>query len=85
MIKTDRDRAALAKEYAEKKDIYENQLKEKKDEIALLQKELRSVKEFRKNKLQITEELKEILTEFIFLHSIFKTVLSGDYAFNFCV
>lgn len=57
---TDRERTALAKEYDDKQSIYTKQLDEKNSEIALLQKELRSVKEFRKNKAQITEELKNL-------------------------
>jgi len=59
-IVTDRERAALSEEYDAKQAIYTTQLEQKNSEIGLLQKELRSVKEFRKNKAQITEELKSL-------------------------
>merc|ERR1712131_493107 len=59
-IVTDRERAALSEEYDAKQAIYTTQLEQKNSEIGLLQKELRSVKEFRRNKAQITEELKSL-------------------------
>jgi len=57
---TDSERAALSEEYDAKQAIYTTQVEEKNFEIGLLQKELRSVKEFRKNKANITEELKTL-------------------------
>ena len=40
--------------------MLESELDEKRKEVSLLQKELKSVNEFRKHKAKITEEIKEM-------------------------
>jgi len=57
---TDRERKRIETEFNEKSAILENKLSEKEKEVTLLQKELKSVKEFRKNKAKITEEIKDM-------------------------
>merc|ERR1712242_116897 len=61
-LESERKNAKLAQEklaldYAERSKEIETSLQERQKEIQLLQKELRNVKEFRRNKAQITEEL----------------------------
>merc|ERR1712131_75504 len=64
-LETERQNAKLAQEklaldYAERSKEIETSLSERQQEIQLLQKELRNVKEFRRNKAQITEELRDL-------------------------
>jgi len=57
---TGKERARIEAEFNEKRAVLEGELAERTKEVALLQKELKSVNEFRKNKAKITEEIKEM-------------------------
>ena len=54
------EREAIESEFNEKRVVLEKQLEEKTNEVTLLQKELKNLKEFRKNKSKIIEEIKEL-------------------------
>merc|ERR1711892_834732 len=53
----------IASEFGAKSASIEKSLEEREKEIGLLQKELRNVKEFRRNKAQITEELRDLYNQ----------------------
>jgi len=57
---TGKERARIEQEFNEKRSVLETELEEKRKEVSLLQKELKSVNEFRKHKAKITEEIKEM-------------------------
>jgi len=59
-FQTDKERLRIETEFNDKSGILEGKLDFKSKEVTLLQKELKGVKEFRKNKTKITEEIKDM-------------------------
>merc|ERR1711915_1128201 len=60
---TGKERARIEQEFNEKRSVLETELEEKRKEVSLLQKELKSVNEFRKHKAKITEEIKDTIEQ----------------------
>lgn len=62
-IKTDKEREKIESTYNAKTKTWEDQLAEKEKQVELLQRELHAVKEFRKQKAQLMEEIKDMRNE----------------------
>jgi len=60
---TDKEREKIESTYNAKTKTWEDQLAEKEKQVELLQRELHAVKEFRKQKAQLMEEIKDMRNE----------------------